>query len=636
MKHIKSFYSIFLAIFVFSSHIAWAENAPTFQYEEVVVSSNKYYRPSWQNPWSSSLIDSKIISNFPVDTIAETMVFAPAIDLKRNGGIGAVSTARVRGGTSQQTSVLIDGQDINSPLLGTTDLGDLIIDAFGTIKITRAPLSSAYAADAAAGAIDIKTQEKLPGLPNTVDIKFGDFNTQKCAFHAGFNMPDITLSANAARISSNGYRDNSSSDMQNFIVRLELPRGKDVYSFKAIRILSYKGVPGVPQSDLQPYSASTPGDWQRDNNGYMAFGWQRSLAPFTSVKADLFMNNMQQNWHGYDFSRSVFEDAEYLAAESGLDMQYEHVAYDSMKFCGGIKYKSAYGSNKYVGDKSVQNVSLYVNEEIGLNTPVNMNIGIRADKHSASGNSINPRVGVLYFINNYLGIKSSLSSGLRTPTLNDLYWYDPVWQMYGNPNLRPERTASFDLGMIYKLGHSSEIQLTGFVLEATDLIAWDWDISTNITRAKNINASNSQGFEVEFHNRMNLNTFTFINMTLQKVEDIKDINPQYIGKRIPYSPDFKYSAGFSWQNDNGLQFGVVLRGVGPRYADGANTIKLKSFNVINAQISQKIDAARLVLAIDNLTNEQYYESVGYHPVSYQVLGYPMPGRALSLSYQAAF
>jgi vitamin B12 transporter len=81
---------------------------------------------------------------------------------------------------------------------------------------------------------------------------------------------------------------------------------------------------------------------------------------------------------------------------------------------------------------------------------------------------------------------ASYGTAFKAPTFNDLYWpADPVWGGGGNPDLKPERSRTADVGVqgAFKAGHWSA---HAFETRVDDLIAYDFATSSsqNISKAR--------------------------------------------------------------------------------------------------------------------------------------------------------
>jgi outer membrane receptor for ferrienterochelin and colicins len=109
------------------------------------------------------------------------------------------------------------------------------------------------------------------------------------------------------------------------------------------------------------------------------------------------------------------------------------------------------GVTKDSSEKSVQTRALYVQDEMNLGkwfvVPA-----LRYDHHSAFGDHYSPKLGVTYNVNDNFRIKANYGEGFKAPSIMALYYHlrrlmDVYRTIYGNPNLQPEETKSWDFGL---------------------------------------------------------------------------------------------------------------------------------------------------------------------------------------------
>jgi outer membrane receptor protein involved in Fe transport len=175
------------------------------------------------------------------------------------------------------------------------------------------------------------------------------------------------------------------------------------------------------------------------------------------------------------------------------------------------------------------------------------------------------------------------------------------------------------------LGEDSVFGLSLFAREVTDQILWEFNAATFITQARNVGKAAVTGGDIQYNAAVLKGLDVFANATFQTAVDREDVTAANVGKDIPYSPRTKASLGIDWENRFG-KVTLLARQVGERYSDAANTNKLDAYTVTDLNYSRKLGKARLFARINNLFNASYSEAVGWHPVTYAILGYPMPGR----------
>jgi outer membrane receptor protein involved in Fe transport len=157
------------------------------------------------------------------------------------------------------------------------------------------------------------------------------------------------------------------------------------------------------------------------------------------------------------------------------------------------------------------------------------------------------------------------------------------------------------------------------------MIIWHYDSGTFTTTASNIDTAVIQGFEGSINGEAADWLRYGINFTLQRPVRVYDESyPSLVGKDLPYTPREKANLTVSLGRREVFLFDITGRYVGERYADGPNTNKLDSYVVVDSKLAKGI----YYLQVENLFDVVYHESVGYHPVTWLPLKYPMPGRRI--------
>ena len=101
------------------------------------------------------------------ETVEEVLHHAAGMRVRRFGGLGAHSTASIRGSKSEQVLVLVDGVRLNSTLRGGVDLSSLSLRSVERIEVIRGGGSARYGSDAMGGVISITS--RAPDQESGVD-----------------------------------------------------------------------------------------------------------------------------------------------------------------------------------------------------------------------------------------------------------------------------------------------------------------------------------------------------------------------------------------------------------------------------------------------------------------------------------
>ena len=608
----------FLIIFLLLlSSVSYALELPRFYGQKIVVTAARLPQPIGLSPWNVSVISGDDIDFSNAKTVGDVLRTIPGTDVRSSGYLGSAIAARLNGSTSQQVLILLNGRRINSPLLGLYDLGDILLSDVERIEIVRSPLSALYGADAVGGAINIITR-KPDKKEGKIEIGLGSYATQNLAISCANKAGGIYYLTSFQYLKSDGYRDNSDYLAQN--IRQNVSSGPWTLDLKYYN--ADKGVPGVPSNEAQPTSASTPGNRQQDLNIFADLNY--TTEGKISNKFRVFATQLNQKYHQYNFIISAFEDSKYKTQQVGVELGQKLNILDKANLSYGLEYLSDSGQSGYAGDHSVNNYAAYFQQDL-QGDPISLDIGARVDKHSVAGVFLSPRAGAAIALFPDLYFKASYAHAYKAPTLNDLYWNDPIWQMYGNTSLKPEKIRQLNLGL-EQLSGGSRMSLNYFTSVTRDLIVWDWDPTTFITQARNLGKTKSQGIEVALHKPLNPWLKIIANYTWQRVQDLQT------GLLVAYTPENKYNLTLRFFE----ALNISGRHVGEQYADTTNTILIPAYSLIDLKIVKAINEYELELGVDNLCDTSYYESVGYHPATYAISSYPMPGRRIFFGVRRSF
>ena len=159
--------------------------------EQVVVIATKTPNKLDDVGSSVTLIDQEAIRNSQKVSVYGLLRQVPGVSLSRNGGIGTVSTLRIRGAESGQTLVLIDGvkvNDLSSPS-GAFNFANLTTANIERIEILRGPESTLYGSDAIGGVINIITKKADQPFSASGYLEGGSFGTAGGGVETGGGPP---------------------------------------------------------------------------------------------------------------------------------------------------------------------------------------------------------------------------------------------------------------------------------------------------------------------------------------------------------------------------------------------------------------------------------------------------------------
>lgn len=178
----------------------------------------------------------------------------------------------------------------------------------------------------------------------------------------------------------------------------------------------------------------------------------------------------------------------------------------------GVHSITENGKTKSSSEKTLSSYAAYLQDEIEYGkwfiVPA-----IRYDHHSAYGSHTSPKIGVTYNATDHFRIKANYGDGFKAPSVSQLY-YDLDMEMgrgnwvhlTGNPNLKPEKSKSWDLGVEAEFGKGYG-SLTYFDNDVDNLIAsipkGKDSNGHNLHRYENVNKARIKGLENTLGYRFN-------------------------------------------------------------------------------------------------------------------------------------
>ncbi|MEA3493964.1 MAG: TonB-dependent receptor [Candidatus Margulisiibacteriota bacterium] len=573
---------------------------PRFYGEEIVVTALRVPRLKSSIPWDTTVITREDIEDSTAAKIGDIIRTVPGVSVKANGGLSSQISARLRGSNSQQVLVLLNGNRINSPSLGTFDLGDILLTDVERIEIVKAPLSSLYGADAVGGVINIITRKATEKPEVVVSAGYGEYATRNLSV-AG-SGPNYFFSA--AAIDSDGFRANSAYRAQD--LNLRLMNGYFEAGIKKCN--TDKGSPGS-------LDFLTPQARQSDKNMFYDLVYKADKA---GLKATLSQATLDQKYENPTFAIL----STHKTTSTNLNIQ-ESIG----DYVAGLEIRNDNSRSTNSGNHDLTNKAVYAQAELGP-----MVIGAREDITSSYGSHFNPRVGFVFNLRHDTLLKTSWGKSFKAPTIDDLYWSrltEPGWPSgvvttEGNPNLKPETSQSFDITLERKLSHKSSARLSYYVNQIKDMIRWT-NTSTSTIDAfwtpTNISDADIQGIEFEYEKEIAKYLKTFINFGYQLAKDAGS------GNFLDYAPQNQLNAGLKYRDPDKFDSNIVVRYVGERYTNLVNSTQLPSYTVVDLSLSKDFGIYTIKGEVENLFGESYAESYGFSDV------YPMPGRRYNISVQ---
>jgi len=261
--------------------------------------------------------------------------------------------------------------------------------------------------------------------------------------------------------------------------------------------------------------------------------------------------------------------------------------------------------------------------------PVTLTGGVRADRYeiadgyfrsvngagATTANNVYPersdwtyswRAGAVGEVADGVKLRAAAYTGLRLPTLNELYRPFAVFPVTTNANaaLRNEHLEGYEAGIDWRLAETVTVSLTAFDNEVEHAIT-NVTIGTNLRQRQNVDAIHAQGLELAA--QMAFGQFSFDGTLAWTDAEMKASGAAAAldGLRPAQTPEWSASGTFSWQPDDGMHFSATLRHVDQQFEDDLQTDSLPAATTVDlfAQV-RLVDKLSFVARVENLFDEK--------------------------------
>ena len=427
--------------------------------------------------------------NHALDVLANT----PGVTINQNGAHGGSATVRIRGASSHQTLVLIDGVAVNdaSSPGGGFDFARLDTENIERIEILSGPQSTLWGTDAIGGVVSITTRRPSEGVTGGVFGQAGSFG----AFRGGASISNASDAGDfrlaATRLNADGL---SKADERN--------GNEEQDDFDSLTISARGGLnlPAAARIDgsLVWNDAMTEFDsFVYGAQGNIGDGDEVSeteeLSANLSLTAPLLDGRLDNLLL---VGRSEIDRRNLGAGSPSFDARGERTLF---RYQGTLEIDArntlAFGAEREDSTANVNRSSLnglFALYELRPIRSLTLSGGVRSDDHERFGSETTGRFAAAYQPTPGLTLRGSWGQGFKAPTIFQSTFFC-CGAVSANEALRPERSDGVDVGAEWRpLSGRGHVGVTLFRQDTEDLI----DFSFAVGGYENIAKVESRGVEV--------------------------------------------------------------------------------------------------------------------------------------------
>lgn len=557
-------------------------------------------------------------------SVPQLLTQVPGVQVGNYGGRGSVYGLYVRGTSTAQTLVLVDGVRVDLATGAGAVLQFLDIDQIERIEVLRGSRSAIHGADAMGGVIQIFTRRgDGDGLRPYVRLAAGSDSTfeRTLGLSGGNERTRFNLSAGLVETTGidrtrTSYDSDADDDAyRNRSLALSLSHQFTDTVEAGFTLLDQRGKTEVdnpfghedppgswiyhPAKPYDEYSLSSTSAWLdgRINDTWSSrieLGHSENkqenldkLFPVSTVNNTFRDSATWLNRLTLNDNHTVRLGAEYLNEKVRSSNAFDVHNRDN---------KAVFAQHDYRGQR--------FGTELGVRHDDNQQFGDETTFNGALSYRVDPRNQLIL----------SYSEGFRVPTFADLYW--PLFDGYqGNPGLNPEKSRSYELQWRSQIRPGTELEAALYRTDFQDLIA---TVTTNdfpwAGTSANINRARVNGFEASLKHQ-------FLGWYSELGVSIIDPRDRQTGHTLPNRARRTLTMNLDRQfGDIGL--GTTFTAVSSSYANAANTSELPGYGVLDLRASwHASDELAFDLKLANVLDKDYSRLVYTFSEDWQEYGY---------------
>lgn len=563
--------------------------------QEVIITSSRIDLPFKENSRTINIISSEEIKNSATTNVADLLQQVAGVDIRRRGTAGSQADLQIRGGSFDQTLLLIDGIKMDDAQTGHHTMNAALpIEVIERIEIIKGPAARVFGQNAFTGAINIVTKKQLKNAVTT-NLETGSFGQLNGSVTVGSELENSSHIIHAGKLTSEGYRNNSDYNNTNFFIKSVL--NKKTQAIEMITTFFDR------KFGAENFYTTNPewNEYEETQNSLIGFSTtfkseKLKITPRIYWKRNQDMFLLKRNEP--NFFRNL-----HISNKIGAEVNAAYTSKIGVTGFGIDMSKINIRSNN-LGNRNRFMTNLFLEHQFKLlDGKLDITPGVAVTYFSDFKFHAFPGLDVGYTLNDHFKIYGNTGYTFRIPTYTDLFYMDPA--TIGNENLVPEEALSAEIG-----GKYFSSKFTGsfafFYRDANNLIDYVKENAEDRFMATNLRDLYTKGFEVNTSYNFTLNNFNQnLSLGYTFIEDqVSDLN-------IPFS---RYSVNslkhhfiskLSTQIHNNINFNVI-------YKHAERTSGL-SYNVWDASAVIRAKKVEFTITAANIFNADYIET-GFVPM----------------------
>lgn len=451
---------------------------PTIDLSKIVVTAAGFAQEVKDAPASISVVSKQDLENAPFRDVTDAIADIPGVVI--TGG-SASQDISIRGMASKYTLMMVDGKRINSRETRPNSDGSGIeqgwvppLAAIERVEVIRGPMSSRYGSDAMGGVVNVITKKITDRWLGSVrseytvqhDSDAGNENSTEFYFSGPLVSDKLGLQLFGK------YSGRNEDDAQGGYPKRNMENIGGKLTFVPIDGQTFELDYGVGfqkrESTAKSTSPRRAGESKYKRNNISA----RYLGEFDhGITTELLYSHEKNN----NYTRKMITKNTEVSGNVIMPLGAHTVT------IGGQYREEELQDNNNRLNPDISSVSrkthaLFIEDEWWLLDNFSLTGGVRYDHDDVYGSNFAPRLYAVWNIDEAFTLKGGISTGYKTPGLRQAVadWghgtgggrTDGV--ILGNPNLKPEKTTNYEIGINYSPDATLDLNATAFYTKFKD------------------------------------------------------------------------------------------------------------------------------------------------------------------------
>jgi vitamin B12 transporter len=606
--------------------------------DEVVVVANRAPERADHIGQQVTVISSEDLKALQTPVLTDILAHTPGVSFSRNGGVGAPTQVYIRGAETGQTVVLIDGVKLNDPSSTDTsyNFGNLLVGDVSRVEVLRGPQSVLWGSQAIGGVINLVTNDPTKPFESDMVAEGGSNNWGYGRAAVGGKSDRVTWRATAAYLTTTGV---SAFD--------QAKGGQESDGYRNVGASAKAEVKVTDQLSLDLRTVYSRG--RNDFDGFpppnftfaddREYGTVEDVVGYAGANLSL-LDGRFTNRFGYAYTqtrRKNFDPSQDVTdvtfTSEGRNQRFEYQGV----FALTPAWKTVFGAETErswmrsaspsdfdptpIGIRRSTNISgLYANLTGDLTPGLTVSGGVRRDDHDDFGAHTVGQASVAWRLNDGKTIlRASWGQAFKAPSLYQL------GSEYGNPNLAPESSHSWDTGIEQRL-FDGRVVLSAAYFDRKTKNQIDFVSCPAVTADPRCvgagglprfgfydNTARTKARGVELNAQANVTDALTVTANYTWTDARNDVaGSPFFDNQLARRPPHEGNVEASYRWPVQLETAVAVHYAGNRYDDAANSTVLKGYVLWDLRASYPVtDKFDVYARVENLFDKSYETILNY-------------------------